>query len=204
MPSRNTIKTYSEDSYYHVYNRGVNKMPIFLDKQDYSVFLNLLKRYLGGKPAFDRKGREYPWLHNEIELITYCLMPNHFHLFVYQHKKESMTKLLRGVCSSYTVYFNKRYERVGPLFQGKYKASLILDESYYLHISRYIHLNPKDYMNWEWSSLKYYLGVKSASWLTTGSVMEQFNFDTDEYLKFLKDYSDYRESLADLGPVLAG
>ena len=204
MASRNRVKTYVDKSYYHIYNRGVEKRVIFENKEDYSVFLNLIKRYLSIEPVKDNKGRQYTWLHEDIELIAFCLMPNHFHMFVYQDKRDAMTRLMRGVCSAYTTYFNKKYDRVGPLFQDRYKAVLLINEAHYIHISRYIHLNPVDYMEWEWSSLQYYLGSKNASWVTTGSVMEQFEFDTEKYLEFIKDYRKYKESLADIVDELAG
>src|ERR1043166_5683188 len=125
MASRNLEKIYLEESVYHIYNRGINKRRIFLEDVDYAVFLNLLKRYLDKEPTKDRKGREYEWLHNRIELLAFCLMPNHFHLLLYQKDPEAMTRLLRGVCTSYTGYFNKKYKRMGPLFQDRFKASLI-------------------------------------------------------------------------------
>ncbi len=115
MPNRNIVKIYSPDSYYHIYNRGVNGRTIFKESGDYAVFLNLLKRSLDDQPAKDKQGREYPWLHRDIELLAFCLMPNHYHLLVYQKDdKNAITKLLiRGVCTTYTVYFNKKYRRAG-------------------------------------------------------------------------------------------
>jgi len=204
MPSRNVLKIYAGDSYYHIYNRGVEKRQIFLDNQDYSVFLNLLKRYLSNKPVLDKKGRQYPWLNKDLKLLAFCLMPNHFHLFIHQKESETMQMLLSGICTSYTVYFNKKYKRVGPLFQSRYKASMILSDEYYQHISRYIHLNPKDYLKWEWSSLPYYLGMKQASWVETSEIMSNFENDIEKYLEFLKDYRGYKDSLDDISSSLAG
>jgi putative transposase len=192
MPSRNTVKIYDTNAYYHVYNRGVEKRKIFLEDEDYAVFLNLFKRYLDKEPVRDNKGREYEHMRGDIELIAFCLMPNHFHLLLFQLENPfAMTKLLHAVCAAYTVYFNKKYDRVGGLFQGPYKASLILNESYLLHISRYIHLNPKDYMNWEWSSLPYWVGEKTAEWVIPGRLNDMPKV---EYLSFLQDYDDYKNS----------
>ena len=80
MPNRNIVKLYDADSYYHVYNRGVDKRDIFLDDQDCAVFLGLLKRHLDKKPYIGSQGRNYEWLVNDIEIVAFCLMPNHFHL----------------------------------------------------------------------------------------------------------------------------
>lgn len=111
MPSRHIEKIYGEDCYYHIFNRGVNRRDIFKDKNDYAVFLNLIKRYLSPEPIKDKQGREYPSYNNQIKLLAYCLMPNHYHLLVLQSDKEAMTKLMKSVCTAYTMYFNKKYQK---------------------------------------------------------------------------------------------
>lgn len=202
MPSRNTRKVYIPESYYHVYNRGVNKTAIYLDDYDYSVFLNLLKRHLQSEPQKDSYGRRYVWLHGKLELLTYCLMPNHFHLLVYQEASEtSMSQLMQAVCASYTKYFNNRYNRIGPLFQNRYMASLIDNEPYLQHISRYIHRNPAKYLDWQYSSLAYYLGHKKADWIRPQRIMDLFGTAT-KYLAFIKDY-DWQSKGEDFNHKLA-
>lgn len=166
------------------------------------MFLSLFKRYLNDTPTKDNKGREYPWLRNDIELIAYCLMPNHFHLLLFQIDRDAMTKLLRGVCTAYSVYFNKKYRRIGPLFQDVFKASLVSNESYLQHISRYIHLNPVKYLEWEYSSLQYYLGNKSAAWLNPGLIVGIFG-SHKSYARFLEDYEDHKRMLDELKHELA-
>jgi len=144
MPSRNIIRSYLENSYYHIYNRGVEKRDIFLDDQDYKVFLHFLKRYLTKPPESPEQVRPL-WrsdLFDKIKLIAYCLMNNHFHLMVKQSTKEATTDFMRALIDSYVRYFNEKYERVGSLFQGRFKAVLIDSEPYLLHLTRYIHLNP--------------------------------------------------------------
>ncbi len=202
MPGRNIVKQFAPDSYYHIYNRGVNKRKIFLDKEDYSVFLNLLKRYLSKKPEKDRFGRDGVVFYNEIELQAYCLMPNHFHLLIYVNEDpEAMTSLMRRICTTYTVYFNKKYKRVGHLFQDRYKASRILTESYLIHISRYIHLNPKDYKAWLYSSINYYIGNWKAEWVRPDKIYGLYEWGT--YESFLDDYVGYKESLEEIKYELA-
>lgn len=193
MPSRNREKVYLAENFYHVYNRGVNKKAIFRDNDDYAVFLNLMKRYLDIEPIKDRKGRTYDWLHEQLEVTAFCLMPNHFHLLLYQLESDAMTRLLRGVCTAYTTYFNKKYKRIGPLYQDRYKASLITRDDYLQHISRYIHLNPKDWANWEFSSLPYYLGRKHAGWVRSERILELF--EGNDYLKFVQDYEGHKKML---------
>jgi len=201
MPSRNLEKIYIPEAYYHIYNRGVEERIIFQEKNDYIVFLSLLKRYLSQEPAKDRAGREYPNYHKEITLLAFCLMPNHFHFLVYQHEKDAITKLLRSLCTAYTMYFNKKYKRVGHLFQSRFKASIIEKDSYLLHISRYIHLNPANYKKWEFSSLPYYLGRSRAEWLDSRPILELF--EDGPYVKFLEDYEDHKKMLEEIKKSLA-
>jgi putative transposase len=179
MPHRNTIRHFTENGIYHVYNRGVEKRDIFLDDQDYSIFLHLLKYYLSPLDPEDihpllqfqkfsiRKAYPLKNLENEIDLIAYCLMPNHFHLILRQVTKDGITKLMRKISTTYVMYFNKRNNRVGYLFQGKYKAAIVEGDFYLLQLSRYVHLNPidlqgSDPFNYPYSSYKYFLGEKHA------------------------------------------
>src|SRR3989344_5922404 len=146
MPARNSRKQYIPESYYHIYNRGVAKQTIFEDKQDYVVFLSLFKRHLSKEPSVDKYGRSHPHYRNDIELLAFCLMSNHFHFLIYQDKDDrAMTKFVQSLCTAYTMYFNRKRKSVGPLFEGRFKASRITKDQYLQHISRYIHLNPAKY-----------------------------------------------------------
>lgn len=144
MPSKNIVKAYIENGYYHIYNRGVEKRKIFIDEQDYRVFLSYLKIYLlpkidstneivsnknGVDEDQDKTISEIYKLNNffnKIDLISYVLMPNHFHLELKQKNRKEIEFFMRSLITKYSKYFNKKYERVGPLFQSRYKAVLIL------------------------------------------------------------------------------
>ena len=201
MPSKNVVKFYDVDAYYHVYNRGVDKRTIFRDDEDYSVFIHLLKRYLSHEPERDKSGREYEKFYEYVSLVAFCLMPNHFHMLLYQHDMEGITKLLRAVTGSYARYFNKKYGRVGTLFQSTFKASRITDDSYLDHITRYIHLNPSDYLGWDWSSLLFYTGHKQVDWVRPDMVIDTNN--SKAYLSFLEDYRSYERNLDHVRTLLA-
>lgn len=190
MPALNSIKIYTPDTYYHVYNRGLNKDFLFRDHQDYSFFLKLLRRYLDPsyRPSLNETIR--PSYATDIDLIAYCLMPNHFHLLLYQKDDEKSLELLnRSLMTAYVMYYNQKYKRIGPLFQGRYRASLIDNDPYLYHISRYIHLNPLDikkpYQSYEYSSYRYYLRNED-SYLKKDRIMELFK-DTN-YIKFVEDH----------------
>ena len=143
MPSRNVLKIDVAEQYYHVYARGASRQNIFLEPVDYEVYLKLFRRYLSSEEIRDSAGIPYTKLHESIELLCYCLMPNHFHLLVYQIDEGAMQRLMRGVMTAYSRYFNKKYQRSGSLFESRYKASLITSDTYLFHVSRYIHLTQK-------------------------------------------------------------
>ncbi len=203
MPSRNVIKEFAPDQYYHLYNRGVEKRDIFLDDQDYTVFLGLLKKYLERRTQGDDQKTSFTPLDSGVKLLAYCLMPNHFHLLLYQEDADGISKLIRRVMTGYVMYFNNRHQRVGGLFQGRYKASLVNKDAYLQHVSRYIHLNPDDYNSWAYSSLPYYKGEKHAAWLSERPVLGMFNNNRQEYLEFVNDYEASKNELSVLKWQLA-
>lgn len=189
MPRKNSLKTYVEGGYYHIYNRGVEKRNIFLDERDSKVFLHFLKTYLSPLPTEEnlpqRKlkiGVTPKTVYKLINLLAYCLMPNHFHLLVKQEARDGISQLMNRIGTNYGMYFNKRYERVGPLFQGVYKAVLIDSESQFLHLSRYIHLNPyevegRDFerlVDYPYSSYGDYLGIRNTEWVETEEILSYF------------------------------
>lgn len=203
MPAKNIVKEYGANQYYHVYSRGVAKQPVFLDGEDYGYFLRLFKRYLSAKPENSKRHGAYPHFGTRLQLLSYCLMPNHVHMLVFQSDKTAMTELLRALMTSYGMYFNHKYERVGPVFQSRYKASRITTDSYLQHISRYIHLNPQDWRDYQYSSLPYYLKQRSAEWIQPGPIMEIFSDNTQQYLQFINDYEDQKQILDELKWELA-
>jgi len=189
MPSPNIQKDYVSHSYYHIYNSGVDKRVIFTDDQDYTFFLGLLKRYLSPSSEPDAYGRHGMTFYGEIELLAFCLMPHHFHVLIYVNEQpRSMAELMRRVCTSYTMYFNKKHNRVGSLFQGRYKAARISSEEHVLHISRYIHRNPEDYYNWEYSSYPYYIKGWYAEWVRPGRVYALYDWGT--YEQFVNNWNE--------------
>ena len=203
MPSRNVVKIDIPDSYYHVYARGRGRQKIFHDDEDYRVFLNLFKRHLSVEPVVDSYGMPYAHLRGELELLCYCLMPNHFHILLYQKTEGTMSRLMRGVIMSYTRYYNKRYETSGSLFETTYKASRISSDEYLLHISRYIHLNPKDWRGYAYSSLNYYIHAKEPSWLQTKKILD-LHSSRQAYELFVEDYEEYEDGLDNIKHELAG
>ena len=214
------MKQYVEEGYYHIYNRGVEKRKIFLDEQDYKVFLKYLKLYLDppgklpirkvsiGNNTFQTVPRPLKNYYDKVKLLSYCLMPNNFHLLIKQTDKKSIELFMRSLATKYSVYFNKKYNRVGSLFQGPYKAVLASDDIYLLHLSRYIHLNPgKDSpYRMAYSSYPEYLQKRNTSWIYTKDILSHFKTakktslkDMLSYQSFVDDYfQDPKEMVGEL------
>jgi len=206
MPSKNIIKEYVENGYYHIYNRGVEKREIFLDEQDCTVFLHYLKLYLS--PIEELKQLDLPGLRilkfirlnlfQEIDLMTFALMPNHIHLQIKQKTTYGIVKLMKRLITAYVMYFNKKYKRVGSLFQNRYKAALIETDERLLHLSRYIHLNPAKIVHKkvnfkEFTSYPYYLGQKHASWMKPQEILGYFRSAQRKDLKDILSYQSFVE-----------
>jgi len=204
MPSKNVVREDADDTYYHIYNRCISGNDLFKDDSDYIFFLSLLKRYLQREKTINKtNGMQYENFYNRIELLTFCLMPTHFHLLVHQVEAGTMSELMKAIANSYTKHFNKKYSRRGPLFQGVYKASRISTDEYLTHVSRYIHLNAVDYDDWSWSSLPYYKGNFSSNWVRPQFVLDLFDNNIPAYLEFVADYEEMHAQLEEMHHQLA-
>lgn len=197
MPSRNIIKAYAPESYYHVYVRGANKQKIFLEAADYNYFYKLLSRYLSVEHKVSTTGVAYPHFRNRIKLLSYCLMTNHFHLLVYQYDQVDLPAFMKSLMTSYSRYFNLKYKRTGPVFESRYKAVRIVNDQYLQHITRYIHLNPRRWKNYYNSSLKYYRDGDAPEWLDPNDILQMFT-SKEEYMVFVSDYEAMRDMLAEM------
>jgi len=219
MPARYLIKQYTPNGYYHLFNRGVEKRVIFQDEQDYAVFLNYLKEYLlpkniadltkqlsNPKECWAKKDKILKLLrlnnfNKEIFLLAYCLMPNHFHFFIKQKNSNSIDKFMQSLCTRYTMYFNKKYKRVGSLFQGTYKAVLVATEPQFLHLSRYVHQQALNLQgvtlqncNFKSQPCSYleYLGKRKTEWIKPEEILNFFS-KTNPSLTYQSFVSDNNE-----------
>ena|SRR3989344_5021811 len=203
MPAKYSVKVYVEDGIYHVYNRGINKMNIFEDTQDHKVFLSFLKRYLL-KTDNEVRPRWREELYKNIDLLAFCLMSNHLHLLLKQNSLTAITTFMRCISNAYTKYFNNKYERIGPLFQGKFKAVLVNKDEYLLYLSRYIHLNPIGHKKsitrsdlarleqYSYSSYSDYLGKRKTEWVKSNFIVDYFKKlspGTLSYKEFVESFA---------------
>lgn len=171
MPSINAIKNYQEGGFYHVYNRGDNREIIFPEDEDYGIIDYLLNRYLTNL-TYLKSPKNY---YGKIKLHAYCFMPNHIHMILEQAKSRDMVAFMTSFSTSLCMIINKKYKKIGHLFQGVYKARLLGDDTSLLTIANYIHENPIDICSniWEYpySSLRHYYRNTNIDYLTKDRIL---------------------------------
>ncbi len=164
------------DHFYHIFNRGADKRKVFNDKQDYQRFLfsvkgfndvnstlNFYRRLNVGSPTSLKPVEQKPL----VEILCYCLMPNHFHLIARQLKENGITSFMRKLGTGYTNYFNQKYKRSGVLFQGKFKSVSIENDEYLNYLIQYIDLNPLELIEPDWKEKDLKNWNKSKEFLKT-------------------------------------
>lgn len=203
MPRR--IIPFANDYFYHIYNRGVEKRSIFENNRDYSRLIKTIKYYQleGPKPKLSKfltsSAFKLEFNSKIVEIICYCLMPNHFHFLIKQLKDGGITEFISKLSNSYTKYYNTKHTRVGPLLQGEFKAVLVESGEQFIHLSRYIHLNPiaslmvKDLKDFRWSSYEEYIS-NSNGICSKEDIMGYFKSPKD-YEQFVLDQISYAQSL---------
>ena len=183
MPYRKV--QFAEGQFYHIYNRGVGRQPIFREDENYLFLLRRLKKYAG---ALD------------VAIIAYCLIPNHYHLLVRQDGEEPAGRLPQRVFNSYTKAFNKRYSRTGTLFEGPFRAIHVDRDDYLLHLCRYIHANPvkhglvSELGQWPYSNYLEWVDAREGMLVDRAFVRERFPV-AGLYRQFVLDYLGGRDGL---------
>jgi REP element-mobilizing transposase RayT len=171
-------------AFYHVINRGNSGEKIFKSDRDHAKFLEYLDT------ATERFA---------IRIHTYCLMTNHYHLLV-ETPQANLSQAIKWINVSYAAYFNRKRQRRGHLFQGRYKAILVDADTYLKHLSRYIHLNPlranmvKQLEAYPWSSYRAFIGkIKKPAWLETEWLLSLFG---KQPKRALRNYQEFVEEVA--------
>lgn len=206
MPSQYFIRQFKEGHFYHIYNHGLEQRNLFINHQDYQAFTDLLGYHLSSSTAIpysyiarlkaktikDRNRLLDPLSY---QLISYCLMPDHFHLLLHQSLRftdtNSIPSFIKRICVSYTMYFNKTHKHTGTIFQGKYKSAPI-PESQLPTLTKFIHLNPlqRDPLinlhEYPYSSYRHFLDLEHKQWLHSKAVFNYFP-NRHGYQSFVED-----------------
>lgn len=208
--------TFENGRVYHVYNRGVAKNPLFTSDADHRHLLDTLSFFREAqpttklsnlKPAALLRTLAAPVQQALVEILAYCLMPNHFHLVLRQVVDGGITTYLSRAQNSYSRYFNVKHDRVGTMFQGRFQAVVVRTDEQLLHLSRYVHLNapvarivelPAAY---PWSSYQYYMS-ETVSRLCQPSTILELAGSSAQYQTFVEDFVGYARSLHDLKDLL--
>lgn len=190
--------------YYHVFNRGVEKRKIFLGVDDYERFLTYLKEFNCIDPIYSlyrakQQAVEVKPLRKDkmVEIISYCLNPNHFHFILKQIFQNGISEFMKRLGVGYTGYFNFKNKRSGVLFQGSYKSVHIKNNDQLLYLSAYVNDNhsihgyeSKKGEIWKYSSLSEYLGKTKHDLCLKNILLEQFRNRRD-YYDFVRENSQY-------------
>lgn len=200
MPLRTVY--FATDCFYHVYNRGSEKRIIFQSSRDYTNFL-LRVEEIGKKFA--------------IQILCYCLMPNHFHLLIKQASSYSIAQFMNSLQLGYAKFFNTKYQRVGPLFQGRFKAKLLENEAYLLQLSAYIHRNPVPRLinpeksrdlalstlnEYPYSSYPTYIGRTNEGFIEKDTILSYFS-KTNPNLTYQSFVETYKVDISSIASKLA-
>lgn len=150
-------------NYYHIYNKAVTDNKLFIEEKNYHFFVSKIKKYLL----------------DSVDVLAYCLMPNHYHLMV-QLKNTELSRSMQQLAMSYATAFNKVYQRSGHVFHGRYQIKHITDQIYLDHLSIYIHLNPSSAglvrkpEDWDFSSYREYIGLRTLDFINPMVILDVF------------------------------
>jgi putative transposase len=212
MPSKYVTRNFVDDGVYHIYNKSVENL-LFKDDQDFRVFLFYLFIYTSPKESVKGKYPDLPLrlqsknLYDEIKILGYCLMPNHFHLLLKQSTRNAIPKLMKQVTNGYTLYFNQKYKRAGGIFLGRYKAVKIDNNQQILQVWRYIHLNPMHEnlrghpAEYGWSSYKFFMGEGDDIRINNEFIQSSFKTPMD-IENFHTDEEDYQRQLLGIAELV--
>ena len=216
MPSRKDI--FTNGSFYHIFNKTIDHRLIFENDKISKLFLNLLRYYRSTKSViryshFNELQREtririekqliIP-AHFKIEILTFCLMPNHFHLLLKQKKAEGIIRYISDTINSLTRFFNILHERKGPIFLPQFRSRQIHTREELIHVSRYHHLNPfsagivknlKDILSYPYFSFNEYSKAGLTNLCNTDYILKEFSFDKNKYQQFVFSNAEHQKML---------
>ncbi|PIU03598.1 hypothetical protein COT44_02260 [Candidatus Shapirobacteria bacterium CG08_land_8_20_14_0_20_39_18] len=202
--------------YYHIYNRSIEKKPIFNNLREYSRAVLALQFYrfsdlptklskflvLNQDVQLNYLKKFNTNINKLVDILAYGIMPNHFHFILEQKQEGGIARFISNFENSYTKYYNTKEDRVGPIFQGLFKSVYVESDEQLVHLSRYIHLNPvssslikpEELENYPWSSFPEYLNLSKTNICNTQPVLSLFS-SVNKYRNFVYDQIAYAKEL---------
>ena len=206
---------FTNDEFYHIFNRGVEKRTIFIDKGDFERFIESMDVFNSVLPvgslyerAFTKNKLGGRTPKSLVNIICYCLNPNHYHLILKQLVDGGISEFMKRVAGGYTNYFNIRYKRNGVLYQGKFKSEYIKSNEHLLHASAYVNLNNRVHQLQRtqiFSSWGEYSSNQEGGLCKRDVILDQFkNFaEYEEFAKSsLRDILERKELARELSNIL--
>ena len=207
---------FSNGYIYHIFNRGIDRRNVFTGFREYLRAQELIQFYKHletpvryskflqlPKSLRDDVLREINKSEIQVDILAYCLMPNHFHFMLQQKVDKGISTFISNFTNAYTRYFNTKHERVGPMFEGIFKAVLVESDEQLIHLSRYIHLNPvvssiideSDINDYKWSSYPEYISLLKDNIISNKDLVMSMFESEKHYEKFVLDHIEYGKKL---------
>jgi len=212
MPSKYLIRDFKKDGIYHIFNQGVDSRKVFVDDEDYNLFLYYLYIYLTPLEKVLRRYHSLPIrlfnknLAKKVSLLSFVLMPDHFHLILRQEDADGISQFMKQLSNAYTQYFNHKYKRRGSLFEGSFKSISIKNNDILMQFSRFVHLHPvveniANEPEYAWSSYNEYADLTTQSLRNTQRILSLFP-SVYAYKKYVHDQKEYGKKLHEIASII--
>lgn len=204
--------------YYHIFNKTIDRLPAFINRSFYKLFLNLIKYYRSENAKirysfFINLEKEEKILIEEkindkksflVDIGCFCLLENHYHFLLKQNKDDGIIKFISNLTNAFTKYYNIINKRIGPLFLPRFHSVLIKNREQFIHLSRYIHLNPYSHgfikninqlKYYPYSSFMLFFKKDFNSLINKKIILSEFNNSQKRYQEFVLNHAEYQKSL---------
>lgn len=208
MPKRDIV--FKNGSYYHVYDKCISELKIFQEDTDCRTFLYRVNYYryknhslpysqfvrLGNLGQIEYVKEHFRVKNEQVKLLSYCLIPNHYHLLLMQKRKNGIVDFIGRLINSYTKYYNTKYRRNGSIVLQPFRSKYLETKHKMFYVSRYIHLNPikhglssnlQECIRYKYSSMSHYIRINRQFYLFEDPIKEQCEKIEKTYLDYCKE-----------------
>ena len=212
MPSKFVLRDFTEENTYHIYNKSVDGKPFFKDDKDYQTFIYYLTIYTLPLEKVLEKYPNLPFrlrynnIAQDVDILSFLLLPNRFHILARLHTKEGISRLIKQITNAYTQHYNKKYQTSGPLVAGRFKSCQIEVEKDLINLTRFLDRQPQEsieqnFTTYPYSSYHEYASEKKDT-ITKQRLIRSFLNTPQSYKNFINDTEDYNASLPTLNKII--